>query len=78
MFKSEMYKYTFVKTASFVSDFTVNKYYKHGAFYGRASHFLLVVRRGEIALCSPRKGNGLFCKLKLNICFLREKVWFIK
>ena len=53
MFKSEMYKYTFVKTASFVSDFTVNKYYKHGAFYGRASHFLLVMRRGGIALCSP-------------------------
>lgn len=66
MLKSEMYKYTFVKTASFVSDFIVNKYYKHGAFYGRAAHILLVVRRGEIAHCSPRKGNGLFCKLKLN------------
>lgn len=78
MFESEMYKYTFVKTASSMSDFTVNKYYKHGAFYGRIGHFLLVMRRGEIALCSPRKGNGLFCKLKLNICFLREKVWFIK
>ena len=61
-----MYKYTFVKTASSMSDFTVNKYYKHGAFYGRIGHFLLVMRRGEIALCSPRKGNGLFCKLKLN------------
>ncbi len=24
------------------------------------------------------RGNGLFRKLKLNICFLREKVWFIK
>ena len=32
MFKSEMYKYTFVKTASFMSDFVVNKYYNHGAF----------------------------------------------
>lgn len=53
MLKSEMYKYTFVKTASFVSDFIVNKCYKHGAFYGIAGHFLLVVRRGEITLCSP-------------------------
>lgn len=53
MFKREMYKYTFVKTASFVSDFIVNKCYKHGAFYGIAGHFLLVVRRGEITLCSP-------------------------
>lgn len=78
MLKSEMYKYTFVKTASFMSDFTVNKYYNHGAFYGRAGHILLVVRRGEIALCSPRRGNGLFCKLKLNTCFFGEKVWFIK
>ncbi len=55
MFKSEMYKYTFVKTASFVSDFTVNKYYKHGAFYGRASHFLLVIRRGEITPLQPMR-----------------------
>lgn len=78
MLKSEMYKYTFVKTASFMSGFIVNKYYNHGAFCGRAGHILLVVRRGEITLCSPRRGNGLFCKLKLNICFLREKVWFIK
>ena len=66
MLKSEMYKYTFVKTASFMSDFVVNKYYNHRRFYGRTGHFLLVMRRGEIALCSPRKGNGLFCKLKLN------------
>lgn len=66
MFKSEMYKYTFVKTASFVSDFTVNKYYNHGAFYGRASHFLLVIRRGEITPLQPMRGNGLFCKPKLN------------
>lgn len=78
MFKREMYKYTFVKTASFMSGFIVNKYYNHGAFCGRVGHILLVVRRGEITLCSPRRGNGLFCKLKLNICFLREKVWFIK
>ena len=55
MFKSEMYKYTFVKTASFVSDFTVNKYYKYGAFYGRASHFLLVIRRGEITPLQPMR-----------------------
>lgn len=53
MLKSEMYKYTFVKTASFVSDFIVNKCYNHGAFCGRVGHFLLVVRRGEITLCSP-------------------------
>lgn len=78
MFKSEMYKYTLVMAASFMSNFTVNKYYKHEVFYGRASHFLLVMRRGGIALCSPRKGNGLFCKLKLNTCFFEEKVWFIK
>ena len=78
MFKSEMYKYTFVKTASSMSDFTVNKYYKHGAFYGRASHFLLVMRRGEITPLQPMRGNGLFCKLKLNTCFFEEKVWFIK
>ena len=57
MLKSEMYKYTFVKTASFVSDFTVNKYYKHGAFYGRAGHFLLVVRRGEIITLQPTEGE---------------------
>lgn len=53
MLKSEMYKYTFVKTASFMSGFIVNKYYNRGAFYGRAAHILLVVRRGEITLCSP-------------------------
>lgn len=60
MFKSEMYKYTFVKTASFVSDFTVNKYYKHGAFYGRASHFLLVMRRGEITPLQPMRGGMVY------------------
>lgn len=60
MLKSEMYKYTFVKTASFVSDFIVNKCYKHGVFYGRAGHILLVVRRGEIILCSPRRGMVYF------------------
>ena len=32
MLKSEMYKYTFVKTASFMSDFVVNKYYNHRRF----------------------------------------------
>ena len=53
MLNSEMYKYTFVKTASFMSGFIVNKYYNHGVFYGRTGHFLLVVRRGEITLCSP-------------------------
>ena len=79
MLKSEMYKYTFVKTASFMSGFIVNKHYNHGAFCGRAGHILLVIRRGEISPLQPmRGGNGLFCKLKLNICFLREKVWFIK
>ena len=57
MFKSEMYKYTFVKTASFVSDFTVNKYYKYGAFYGRIGHFLLVIRRGEITPLQPTEGE---------------------
>ena len=57
MFKNEMYKYTFVKTASFVSGFTVNKYYKHGAFYGRAAHFLLVMRRGEITPLQPTEGE---------------------
>ena len=36
------------------------------------------MRRGEITPLQPMRGNGLFCKLKLNICFLREKVWFIK
>lgn len=41
MLKSEMYKYTFVKTASFVSDFIVNKYYKHGVFYGKSWSFSL-------------------------------------
>lgn len=60
MFKSEMYKYTFVKTASFVSDFTVNKYYKHGAFCGRASHFLLVMRRGEITPLQPMRGEMVY------------------
>ena len=78
MLKSEMYKYTFVKTASFMSGFIVNKYYNHGAFCGRAGHILLVMRRGEITPLQPMRGNGLFRKLKLNICFLREKVWFIK
>lgn len=78
MLKSEMYKYTFVKTASFMSNFVVNKYYKHEAFYGRAGHFLLVMRRGGITPLQPMKGNGLFCKLKLNICFEGQKVWFIK
>lgn len=53
MLKSEMYKYTSVKTASFMSGFIVNKYYNHGAFCGRVGHILLVVRRGEITLCSP-------------------------
>lgn len=60
MLKSEMYKYTFVKTASFMNDFTVNKYYKHGVFYGRAGHILLVVRRGEITLCSKWRGMVYF------------------
>lgn len=69
MLKSEMYKYIFVKTASFMSNFVVNKYYKHEVFYGRAGHFLLVMRRGEITPLQQMKGNGLFCKLKLNICF---------
>lgn len=55
MFKSEMYKYTLVKTASFMSNFTVNKYYKHEVFYGRASHFLLVIRRGEITPLQPMR-----------------------
>lgn len=32
MLKSEMYKYTFVKTASFMSGFIVNKYYNRGRF----------------------------------------------
>ena len=32
MFKSEMYKYTLVKTVSFMSGFMVNKYYNHGCF----------------------------------------------
>lgn len=36
-------------------------------------HFLLVMRRGEITPLQQMKGNGLFYKLKLNICFLREK-----
>ena len=31
------------------------------------------MRRGEITPLQPMRGNGLFCKLKLNICFLREK-----
>lgn len=57
MLKSEMYKYTFVKTASFMSNFTVNKYYKHGVFYGRIGHFLLVVRRGEIITLHPMRGE---------------------
>ena len=57
MFKSETYKYAFVKTASFVNDFTVNKYYKHGVFYGRAGHFLLVIRRGEITPLQPMRGE---------------------
>lgn len=25
------------------------------------------------SMINRMKGNGLFCKLKLNICFLREK-----
>lgn len=41
MFKSEMYKYTFVKTASFMSDFVVNKYYNHGAFLRNSWSFPL-------------------------------------
>ena len=57
MFKSEMYKYTLVKAASFMSNFTVNKYYKHGAFYGRIGHFLLVIRRGEITPLQPMRGE---------------------
>ena len=57
MFKSEMYKYTLVKAASFMSIFTVNKYYKHEVFYGRASHFLLVIRRGEITPLQPMRGE---------------------
>lgn len=57
MFKSEMYKYTFVKIASFVSDFTVNKYYKHGVFYGRTGHFLLAIRRGEITPLQSIRGE---------------------
>ena len=55
MLKNEMYKYTFVKTASFMSDFTVNKYYKHGVFYGRTGHFLLVVRKEEITPLQPMR-----------------------
>ena len=31
------------------------------------------MRRGEITPLQPLRGNGLFYKLKLNICFLREK-----
>ena len=57
MFKSEMYKYTLVKAASFMSNFTVNKYYKHEVFYGRASHFLLVMRRGGITPLQPTEGE---------------------
>lgn len=57
MLKSEMYKYTFVKTASFMSGFIVNKYYNRGAFYGRAAHILLVVRRGEITPLQPMRGE---------------------
>lgn len=57
MLKSEMYKYTFVKTASFVSDFIVNKCYNHGAFCGRVGHFLLVIRRGEITPLQPMRGE---------------------
>ncbi len=52
-----MYKYTFVKTASFMSGFIVNKYYNHGAFYGIAGHYLLVVRRGEITPLQPMRGE---------------------
>lgn len=57
MLKSEMYKYTFVKTASFMSGFIVNKYYNHGAFCGRAGHILLVVRRGEITPLQSIRGE---------------------
>lgn len=60
MLKSEMYKYTFVKTASFMSNFVVNKYYKHEAFYGRAGHFLLVMRRGEITPLQPMRGGMVY------------------
>ena len=60
MFKSEMYKYTFVKTASFMSDFVVNKYYNHGVFYGRTGHFLLAMRRGEITPLQPMRGGEWF------------------
>jgi len=36
-------------------------------------HFLLVIRRGENNTLQQMKGNGLFCKLKLNICFSLKK-----
>ena len=69
MLKSEMYKYTFVKTASFMSDFVVNKYYNHGAFYGIAGHFLLVVRRGGLFLLPF--GGVLLLLLPLGVGLFR-------
>lgn len=57
MLKSEMYKYIFVKTASFMNNFVVNKYYKHEVFYGRTGHFLLVMRRGENNTLQPMRGE---------------------
>lgn len=60
MLKSEMYKYTFVKTASFMSNFVVNKYYKHEVFYGRAGHFLLVIRRGENNPSAAHEGGMVY------------------